>query len=132
MTQICPGLGKAPVPGWVSMIFSPDAVVMTGWALVGAEAAMTPGRVAMTASAMKALARKTARISASSLRSMARDEGDCLARLSPQCKAVTAVKSHAVDIDRPIRIGTKNGYKRKYLYDVEIPRPWRVSQASAP
>src|SRR5271155_2391578 len=99
MTQICPGLGKAPVPAWTSMIFSPDGVVMTGWALVGAEAAITPGRVAMTASAMKALARKTARISAFSLRSMARGEGDCLARLSPQCKAVAAVKFQAASID---------------------------------
>src|SRR5271156_2034365 len=97
MTQICPGLGKAPVPGWVSMIFSPDAVVMTGWALVGAEAAMTPGRVAMTASATKALARKKARMSIVSLRSMARGENDCLARLSAQCKAVAAVKFHAAD-----------------------------------
>src|SRR5579862_248662 len=32
MTQVWPVFGEAPVPGWVSMIFSPEGVVMTGWA----------------------------------------------------------------------------------------------------
>ena len=35
MTQVWPVFGEAPVPALVSMIFSPDGVVMTGWALVG-------------------------------------------------------------------------------------------------
>src|SRR5579864_4665465 len=57
MTQVWPVFGEAPVPGWVSMIFSPEGVVMTGWARVG-----VAGRAAMAASASKASRRGSGRI----------------------------------------------------------------------
>jgi len=45
MTQVCPGLGEAPVPALVSMICSPDGVVMAFpvWARVGVAIAAPPG-----------------------------------------------------------------------------------------
>jgi hypothetical protein len=56
---VWPVFGEAPVPGWVSMIFSPEGVVMTGWARVGVAVTVV---VAMAASASKASRRGRARI----------------------------------------------------------------------
>jgi hypothetical protein len=52
MTQVWPVFGEAPVPGWVSMIFSPEGVVMTGWALAGVRMAGMIAAIAPTAASV--------------------------------------------------------------------------------
>jgi hypothetical protein len=57
MTQVWPAFGVAPVPTLMSMIFKPDGVVMTFWAMAGGAAVKAPAMVTMMAAAIKAPAR---------------------------------------------------------------------------
>jgi hypothetical protein len=78
MTQICPGLGVAPVPTWVSVIWRPEDVVMgfptaCAVAVVGAWTANAPANAMTKAKAASGFAREKARINSPPWGSMAPD-----------------------------------------------------------
>src|ERR1700719_4336216 len=82
ITQVWPDFGEAPVPGWVSMIFSPEGVVMTGWALAGVRMAGTIAAIAATAASV------SRRVRTRILFSLSVDRGtrDCLPCPRAHCK----------------------------------------------